>query len=62
MKTRTKKITFPNGSYPRLTVRLDGELLARVDALKSRSDLSYGQIVAQCLRRHLPDLEKFHKV
>ena len=60
MKKRTKKNTFPNGSYPRLTVRMSGDLLARLDALKGNSDLSYGQIVAQCLRKHLPELEKFH--
>lgn len=55
---RTSKKQEPK--YPRISLRIDPALLSRVDAVRGPAELSYGQIVAQALRRYLPDLEKFH--
>lgn len=57
MKTRARKAKH----YPRITLRIDPDLLIRVDSVRNISNLSYGQIVSQGLRRYLPELEKFHK-
>ena len=48
--------------YPRVCFRIDAALLGRVDALRGKTRLSYGQIIGQSLRKHLPELEKFHAV
>ncbi len=58
MKRPTKKT---NG-YPRVSLRIDPDLLARVNAARDKSDLSFGQIFSQAVRRYLPELEKFHEV
>lgn len=55
MKKRSKP-----PEYPRITLRIEKGLLVRVDEIRGKSQLSYGQIVSQALRRYLPELEKFH--
>jgi hypothetical protein len=57
MKRRTNK--QPN-DYPRISLRINAELLGRVDSVRTNSALSYGQIVTMALRKCLPEIEKFH--
>ena len=48
--------------YPRVCFRIDSALLADLNELKAASDLSYGQILSQALRRHMPEMKKYHAV
>jgi len=62
-RNRKKKVVRPENNprkYPRISMRIDAELRRRLDLLKSKSGLSDAQIFLMALRRHLPDLEKFH--
>lgn len=61
MKNQSGKHTkAAREKYPRICCRIDGALLSRVDEIKDKSGLSYGQMVSQAFRRYLPELEKFH--
>lgn len=58
MRKRIKK--EPN-DYPRICVRIQPELLERLNVARSDGGLTHGQLVSQALRQYLPKLEKFHK-
>jgi hypothetical protein len=53
-----KRSPKKSGGNPRLCIRIEPELLAQVNALKAKTDLSQGQIVSRALRKALPLLEK----
>ena len=58
----SKRAIKKNDGYPRVSLRIDPDLLARVNELREKSGLSFGQIFSQAVRRFLPELEKFHDV
>jgi len=56
----TKRAMKKTAGYPRVSLRIDPDLLARVNDVREKSDLSFGQIFSQAVRRYLPELERFH--
>lgn len=54
-----RKLKSPN-DYPRISVRIDSDLLRQLDEARAPQGLSYGQVVTAALRRHLPALKEFN--